>query len=161
MSRCGRTQSMEAVALGEVTGARAEELRAHARECALCRHELNWLESEATLFRHRAGRDEVAQLWAGVAAARALDAPRPWPRVLAAMAAGLLLLLGAGRLVAAATPLSHEARAAAEEAEALETQALMSPVLFTNAGDESCSRLPSGTGFRCEPMVPASFLAAR
>jgi hypothetical protein len=151
---------MEAVALGELTGSRADELRTHARSCALCRHELNWLESEASLFRHRAGRDEVAQLWAGVAASRGLDAPRPWPRVLAAMAAGLLLLVGAGRLVSTATPLSADARAAAE-AEALETEALMSPVLFTTAADEACSRLPSGTGFRCEPAVPASFLASR
>lgn len=160
MSRCGRTSSMEAVALGEITGPRADELRAHARTCALCRHELNWLESEATLFRHRAGREEVAQLWSGVAASRGLDAPRPWTRVLAAMAAGLVLLLGTGRLVSSTAPLDAEARAAAE-AEALETEALMSPVLFTSTGGEACSRLPSGTGFRCEPAVPASFLASR
>ncbi len=159
MSRCGRTQSMEAVAQGALSGPRAEELRAHARECALCRHELNWLETEATLFRHRAGREEVAQLWEGVAASRGLPAPRPWPRVLAAVAAGLVLLVGAARLVASPPAGSLEARAA-DEQEALESQVLMTPVLFAPS-ETPCSRLPSGTGFRCEPAVPASFLASR
>lgn len=158
MSRCGRTQAMEAVALGEVTGARADELRAHAQGCPLCRHELRWLESEAALFRERAGREAVAHLWAGVAKSRGLEARRPWPRVLAAVAAGLVLLFAAARV--AAPQGAVDATAQAEEAEALESPLLMTPVLFVEP-DPNCSKLPSGTGFRCEPAVPASFLASR
>jgi hypothetical protein len=149
---------MEAVALGEVTGARADELRAHAAGCSLCRHELRWLESEAALFRERAGRETVAHLWAGVAQRRGLEAPRAWPRVLAAVAAGVVLLLAASRVVPVRAGDAALAQAASEET--LESPLLMSPVLFAG-GDANCSRLPLGVGFRCEPVVPASFLASR
>lgn len=148
MSRCGRTQQLEAVATGEAPLALATELRAHAKHCALCRHELNWLESETSLFRQRAGRDEVAHLWTGVAARRGLEPARPWSRVLVAMAAAAALILGVGHL----TPTPQ--RFAAEEP--LESDALMSPVLFLDSQQEPCSKLPSGMGFTCTAPIIAS-----
>ncbi len=155
MSRCGRTQQLEAVALGEAPLSQAMELRAHAKHCALCRHELNWLESESALFRQRAGRDEVAHLWTGVAARRGLDTRRSWPRVLVAMAAAAAVVLLMGRVAPRSQALLAEATK-----EALESDPLMSPVLFVEAG-EVCSKLPSGVGFSCSQPIPASFLAAR
>lgn len=157
MSRCGRTAQLEAVALGEAPPVVANELRAHAKHCALCRHELNWLESESTLFRQRAGRDEVAELWKGVAARRGLSAPRQWPRVLVAMAAAAVLML----LVGHSTPPSASmATDGGNGQELLESPMLASPALFFE-DSAPCSKLPSGVGFQCSPAVPASFLASR
>jgi len=149
MSRCGRTQQLEAVATGEAPLALSTELRAHAKHCALCRHELSWLESETSLFRQRAGRDEVAHLWTGVAARRGLEPVRPWSRVLVAMAAAAALILGVGQL---SSPTRQ--RYAAEEV--LESDALMSPALFLDSQQEPCSRLPSGMGFTCTAPIIAS-----
>ena len=160
MSRCGRTQHLEAVALGEAPSAVAAELRAHAKQCALCRHELNWLESESALFRQRAGRDEVAELWKGVAQRSGLQAPpRAWPRVLVAMAAAAALVLLVGRV--APRPVSLATDGSRTEEEALESSMLMSPGSFFFESDVPCSKLPSGVGFQCSPVVPASFLASR
>ena len=160
MSRCGRTAHLEAVAMGEASSALAAELRAHAKQCALCRHELNWLESESALFRQRAGRDEVAHLWKGVAQRRGLEAQRSWPRVLVAMAAAAAMVLLVGRLAPRPVSLSTDGSRSGEEA--LESSMLMSPAFFFEAqADERCSKLPSGVGFQCSPVVPASFLASR
>jgi hypothetical protein len=124
----------------------ATELRAHTKQCALCRHELNWLESESTLFRQRAGRDEVAHLWTGVAERRGLE-PRPWSRVLVAMAASAALVLGIGQLAPRAQPKLEQ--------EPLESDALMSPALFLDT-QAPCSQLPSGMGFTCTGPIVAS-----
>ncbi len=158
MSRCGRTSQLEAVANGEAPLSLVAELRAHTKSCALCRHELNWLESEVSLFRQRAGRDEVAHLWSGVATRAGVEAAqgRQWSRVLVAMAAAVALVLGLGQL----SPRPPSMRTAAEAQEALESDALMSPALFFDA-QEPCSKLPSGVGFQCSQPVPASFLASR
>jgi hypothetical protein len=137
MSRCGRTSQLESLLSHE-----SPELRTHARTCAVCRHELNWLESEATLFRQRAGRDEVAHLWAGVQA-RSKPVSHPWPKMFAALAAAAALLL----------VTAPSRRVAVTDEEPLESDALMSPVL---SFDEPCSRLPSGMGFTCQPSVLAS-----
>jgi hypothetical protein len=156
MSPCGRTQHLEAVVLGETPSAVAAELRSHAKHCALCRHELNWLESESAMFRQRAGRDEVAHLWKGVAQRSGLEQRRPWGRVLVAVAAAVALVFvgrgSPGRASLAANGSRPE--------ETLESSMLMSPALFFEA-DEPCSKLPSGVGFQCSPVVPASFLASR
>jgi hypothetical protein len=149
---CGRTRELEAVVLGQTSKPVANELRAHASKCARCRHELNWLETESALFRQRAGRDEVAHLWAGVAERRNLEATRPWGRVLFAMAAAALLLLTVGGFSPKPTHFVAD--------ETLESDAMMSPVLFFNSG-EPCSKLPDGVGFQCAPPVPASFIASR
>ena len=160
MSRCGRTAHLEAVAMGEASPALGAELRAHAKQCALCRHELNWLESESSLFRQRAGRDEVAHLWKGVAQRSGLQAPRAWPRVLVAMAAAAALVLLVGRVAPSKVSLATDGLGANEE-EALESSMLMSPASFFFEVGEPCSKLPSGVGFQCSPVVPASFLASR
>jgi hypothetical protein len=159
MSRCGRTAQLEALAMGEAAPALVAELRAHSKQCALCRHELNWLESESTMFRQRAGRDEVAHLWKGVAQRRGLEVPRAWPRVLVAMAAAAALVLLVGRV--APKPVSLATDGSRTEQEALESSMLMSPGSFFFEADEPCSKLPSGVGFQCSPVVPASFLASR
>jgi hypothetical protein len=151
---CGRTHQLEAVVLGQTSHVAAAELRAHAQKCALCRHELNWLETESMLFRQRAGRDEVAHLWAGVEARRQPTEARPWTRVLFAMAAAVALIFTLGTL----TP--RQVRYTSEGPETLESEMLMTPVLFREA-DEVCSKLPSGVGFQCAPPVPASFIASR
>ena len=155
MSRCGRTAHLEAVALGEASSAVTAELRAHTKSCALCRHELNWLESESALFRQRAGRDEVAQLWKGVAARSKVQPPRAWPRVLVAMAAAAALVLMVGN----ATPRASLSADGSPGDETLESSMLMTPAFFLS--EAPCSKLPSGMGFQCSPVVPASFLASR
>lgn len=159
MSSCGRTPLLESVVTGEASATLANELRAHAAGCARCRHELNWLESEAKLFRERAAREEVAHLWAGVAERRGLPSQRPWSRVLVAVAASLVLLLGAGRAVLGVT--SHGgADASVFHEDFGMSEPLMSPVLTLEDRD-NCSKLPDGVGFRCEPAIPASFVASR
>lgn len=156
MSRCGRTHLMEAVALGEASPEVAQALREHATGCPRCRHELRWLETERQLFRQRAGREEVEALWRGVTARAAVQAPRRRGRVLGALAASALALLGVARF--SASPLT--ARPVAVEEGELESSLLMSPVVLVEA-EAPCSRLPTGLGFSCGPAVPASFLASR
>lgn len=158
MSRCGRTSQLEALVRGEVPGPVAMDLRSHAKSCAVCRHELNWLESESSLFRQRAGRDEVAHLWAGVANKRGLNESRPWTRVLVAMAAAAVLALVVGLGGGAAQRNALSPTRAMDEV--FETDALMSPTLILDEG-EPCSKLPSGVGFSCSQPVPASFIASR
>jgi len=159
MSRCGRTAHLEAVALGEVSPAVSMELRAHTKQCALCRHELNWLETESALFKQRAGRDEVAELWKGVEKRSGLTVePRSWPRVLVAMAAAAVLLVMVGRVEPRQTSMATDTLGAEET---LESSMLMSPAFLFFEPSEPCSKLPSGVGFQCSPVVPASFLASR
>lgn len=159
MSSCGRTPLLESVVTGDASASLANELRTHAAGCARCRHELNWLESEAKLFRERAAREEVAHLWTGVAERRGLPSQRPWSRVLVAVAASMMLLLGAGRAVLGVT--SHSgADASVFHDDFGMSEPLMSPSLSLHDAD-NCSKLPDGVGFRCEPAIPASFLASR
>ncbi len=159
MSRCGRTAQLEAVAMGETSPAVSMELRAHTRQCALCRHELNWLETESSLFRQRAGRDEVAELWKGVEKRRGLSVePRSWPRVLVAMAAAAMLLVMVGRSAPQQTSMATDTFSPEET---LESSMLMSRAVVFFEPSEPCSKLPSGVGFQCSPVVPASFLASR
>jgi hypothetical protein len=110
------------------------------------------------LFRQRAGRDEVAELWKGVAARRGLANPqRAWPRVLVAMAAAAVLMLLVGR----STPPNVSLATDGGGQEMLESPMLASPALMFFEESEPCSKLPSGVGFQCSPVVPASFLASR
>jgi len=159
MSACGRTAQLESIVTGEAGASLAAELRAHASSCPRCRHELNWLKTEAKLFRERAAREEVAQLWQGVAARRELPEERPWSRVLVALAAMVLVLLGAGRLALnARSTAGHDVSGVSDDLAM--SEALMSPAL-TQEERENCSKLPDGIGFRCEPAIPASFIASR
>ncbi|MDP2275766.1 MAG: hypothetical protein Q8N23_02915 [Archangium sp.] len=135
------------------------ELRAHVKQCALCRHELNWLETESAMFRQRAGRDEVAELWKGVEKRRGLSVePRSWPRVLVAMAAAAVLLVMVGRAAPQQTSMATDSFSVEET---LESSMLASPAFLFFEPSEPCSKLPSGVGFQCSPVVPASFLASR
>ena len=159
MSRCGRTHQLEACSRGDLPGPVETDVRAHAKQCAVCRHELNWLETESTLFRQRAGRDEVAELWAENVRRRGGEPTvrRPWARVLVGMAAAAVLAL----VVGVGGPASSIRTNSAQLGEALETDALMSPALFFGEEETPCSKLPSGMGFQCAPLVPASFIASR
>jgi anti-sigma factor RsiW len=151
---------LESIVTGEASSAQAAELRAHADTCPRCRHELNWLETEAKLFRERAAREEVAQLWKGVAARSERPAERPWSRVLVALAASALVLLGVGRVALGSFASHSGADASVFHDEFGMSEPLMSPVLTLEERD-NCSKLPDGVGFRCEPAIPASFLASR
>jgi anti-sigma factor RsiW len=164
---CGRSHSLEALVAGEATLTLEAELRAHIKSCSRCRHELNWLETEQALIRQRAGRDEVAHLWRGVARRSGITVSRAWPGVLATLAAGatfLLLLVGLwqapgaslpqGPLTLASTPMGSESSASASAAglPGLESSESTPPV---------CSILPQGLGFHCSPELLASFVASR
>jgi hypothetical protein len=72
-----------------------------------------------------------------------------------AAAAGLALVVGVSG------PASSMRTNSAQLGEALETDALMSPALFFGEEETPCSKLPSGIGFQCAPLVPASFIASR
>ncbi|MCA3012379.1 MAG: hypothetical protein INH41_08265 [Myxococcaceae bacterium] len=156
MSRCGKTHLLEAAVLGEGPD---EALREHARACARCRHELAWLDTEVRVFRERAARDEVQHLWRGVAARTGAPARRAGlNRVLLGLAAGLLLVLGVGRLVVPAPRSSGRDASIVVEGEALD--GLSTENAFTAAAPEPCSRAGQGIGFHCG-YVPASALASR
>jgi hypothetical protein len=157
---CGRTQYLEAMVSGE-TPALEADLRAHAQGCALCRHELSWLQTERGLCRQRASREEVSALWKGVALRSGAGSSRPWPRVLVGLAASALLfagLGGVGRIASSRGSAGMTPAAAAEEPN--ESEPLSSEQVFFPSSDEPCSKLPTGLGFHCGPAVPASFVAS-
>lgn len=162
MSRCGRTNHLEAMVAGELGVTTERELRAHADTCTRCRHELRWLESERRLFRQRASREEVSELWQGVSRRSGPQVGRPWVRVMVALAASLLVALGLGRLTLPRHPSAH---ATAGELSGGVDWSEASEGGFSSLQPESaltvCSTLPEGLGFHCGPAVPASFLASR
>jgi hypothetical protein len=150
MSRCGRTQHLEAVVTPDTPAGVVAELLAHAKTCAVCRHELGWLQSERALFRQRAGRDEVANLWAGTVARTSAPAQERWSSFLVALAVAASLLVLMGQLLGTSRP--PETGRGTDET--LESDALMSPSLLF--GEEpACSKLPVGVGFQCSqpPLV--------
>lgn len=159
MSACHRTEELEALALGETQGVAAAELSTHVQHCALCRHELNWLQTEATLFRQRASRAHVQQLWNTHlnASSRRRRFRRASSRMLMALVAALFLLATV-RWVATSRPAGGMSRESSDEI--LESSPLMS-FMDSTSPEEACSRLPSGLGFHCGPAVPASFVAMR
>ena len=63
MKTCPTRLALEAAVLGEAPGGRLTDYEAHAEQCARCRHELNWLRTEQSLFAQRTARDEVGRLW--------------------------------------------------------------------------------------------------
>lgn len=158
MSKCGRTHLLDAMTAGEVAPALEVELRAHASACVRCRHELNWLESEQRLFRHRAGRDEVQQLWQGIEQRTPRLQPSAMNRMLVALAAALLLVLGVGRLtVTGANPTAGGGTTTdAEQLQSVEWAS--EPMSFEDP--QACSKLTPGLGFHCG-TVQTSVLASR
>jgi hypothetical protein len=154
---CGRTHLLEAMVHGELPAASADDLRAHANTCAKCHHELNWLLTERKLFRTRAGREEVQQLWSAVSHRVApRRAASQWSRVAVAFAASLLAVVGYSRVTRSTSPSSTDA--IVTQSEPLASEPLMSSAVDTT---EACSRLPQGLGFQCGPALPMSVLASR
>ncbi len=158
MSQCGRTHLLDAMTAGEVAPALEIDLRAHASACARCRHELNWLESEQRLFRHRAGRDEVQQLWQGIERRTPRLRTRGISRMLVALAAALLLVLGVGRL--AVTAPGAPAMAAGTDDSMLLQSVEGGSEPMSSEDPQICSRLTPGLGFHCG-TVQTSVLASR
>lgn len=161
MSRCTRLAQLEAVVEERTPAAVRHELEAHAQTCAVCRHELRWLESERSLFRQRAGHEEVARLWAGVEAQAKPPPPARSARVLAGLAAALALAVGVPRVLPHPAALPVHADAAgftADDEGALMSEALESTGWGLPGGDETrCSTLPRGWGLHCAAPIPASF----
>ena len=150
MSRCGHTEDLEALVMGEVHGAEAHELRAHAEHCSRCRHELNWLETERMLFRARAADHQVPQL------INKSDQRRRVVQVTLAAVATLLLTTGIARFLTSAASQSGA------DASVGFSQSVFEPEVETAESRDvpvGCSRLPEGVGFHC--TSPASFLAVR
>jgi hypothetical protein len=98
-------EKLEALAAGELAGARAQEIEQHVAGCAACRDELGWLRAEAELMqRRRAAQPPLRpELWQRITqrlGERVAQPQRPsrWQRwvpssMVAAAAAALLLVL--------------------------------------------------------------------
>ncbi len=149
MSRCGHTESLEALVLGELNVAQSNELRAHATHCSRCHHELNWLETEHLMFRARAANEQVAPLMRA-------ERRRVSPMAIAA-AASLVLMTGVMKLISG-TPLVHSHADASVNFEAALTETEVETAESRDV-PVGCSQLPQGVGFHC--TSPASFLAIR
>lgn len=163
MSRCRRTEKLEALVLGELSAPEALELRNHARSCSVCRHELRWAETEKTLFAQRAARDEVRGLWAQTKWARA-----PRQKVAPALAVALaaaLVLFAVARPAARSSPSPSFEAYDGELLMTLDEAALMTPARpddFTSAQLEAslgaCLMMTPGQGgVACTPGAFASF----
>ncbi len=165
MSRCGRAHTLEAAVMGEAPD---EALRAHAQSCPRCRHELRWLETEQALFRQRAARDEVQQLWQGVASrAGVTSRRRALNRVLVGVAAAVFVMVGVGRVLVA-FPRSSAGNDASVVMTADERalfdgeEKVLSEATSSDRGSiELCSRNLSAIGFHCGNALAASVLASR
>lgn len=159
MSLCGRTALLESVVIDGAPQALEAELRAHARVCARCGHELAWLETERTLFRQRASREVVAALFESLPATRSPEtARRRWVRLSAALAASVLVALAAGRLLGG----SRAHTSSDESGEWGMSGPVASMPLPPQASSEAlCSLMPQDMGFQCGPVISASVLASR
>ncbi len=152
MSRCGKTDQLEAMVMGELTATRTVELEMHTSRCAVCHHELNWLKSERLMFEQRLAREQVQQLWEGFAAKRAAPIRhRRWARVALAVAASVILMMGLSSKV-------HSGQIVASESSFELPMSLEEMSRDTSRG---CSELQPGMGFACGPYLPASFVAQR
>ena len=152
MSRCGKTEQLEALVMGELKPARITELEQHTSRCAACHHELNWLKSERLMFEQRLARAEVRQLWVGFAAKR--DAParsESWGRWAMALAASALVLVGL------TARLQSPRLEAGSSFEASAPMSLEEMSRDSGPTGRDCSQLQPGTGFACGPLLPASF----
>ena len=157
MSRCGKTEQLEALVLGELNLAHSTELESHTSRCAVCHHELNWLKSERVMFEQRLAREQVQQLWEGFAAKRAAPKrQRGWGRWAMAVAASAVLMLGLSSKVRPGQIEETDSFDSFEESMSFEA---MSREIRSTGRD--CSELRPGMGFACGPYLPASFVAQR
>jgi hypothetical protein len=159
MSRCGKTDQLEAAVLGSGGEGQRAELLSHAERCAVCRHELNWLRSEAVLFEQRRQRDEIERLWKGVerrSGARAGGLRRG----LLATAAMMLVGLGLGaRLVshrASGDSLGGELQMSVESMPAVDLGSVLASV---ERGPTlgACVMMTPGVGIACDADLRATF----
>ncbi|MBS1151067.1 MAG: hypothetical protein H6Q89_2765 [Myxococcaceae bacterium] len=154
MSRCGKTEQLEGLVMGELDLARTTELELHTSRCAACNHELNWLKTERVLFEQRLAREKVQQLWEGFAARRAAPIRhRALGRWAMGFAAAAVLMIGLSPKVEPGQTVasdSYELPMSLEE---------MSREIGSTGRD--CSQLRPGMGFACGPYLPASFVAQR
>jgi len=153
---CGPALHLELVAMGEAPPSLEAEVAVHARGCLRCRQELQWLRTEQALFRLRAGRDEVAHLWKGVAQRRGLGRRRAWGRVLGGLAAAAALALFLGLATGGGGASPAGAALALDGEPGVSEDAMSFPL-----DPEPCSRLPQGVGFHCAPVLQASSVASR
>ncbi len=149
MSRCNKTHLLEGAVRGEQP---LEPLVEHAQDCPRCRHELQWLETERKLFRERAAREEVEQLWAGMAKRGVVAPRRSARRALLALAAGLLMVVGASRMAGHLPSSSADRDASVSD----RFEALMTENAFSPERAELCSRADGTIGFHCGGYVLAS-----
>ncbi len=137
---CRQTEHLEKLAAGEVLPLEANALHAHLSECAVCRNEFRWLQTEYQL---------VAQRRASSLAARA-PAPLSWRHGIAIAAAAVLAVAFAQ----SRSDLSVEAIAY----EPFESREM--PVLESKESmPRRCSVLPEGLGFHCS--LPVNIVASR
>jgi hypothetical protein len=150
MSKCGRTHLLEAMTAGEAP-ALEFELRAHAQGCPRCHHELSWLDSERRLFRQRAGRDEVNQLWQGVERRTPKLRADGLNRVVLALAVALLVVLGLGLVGVSPDPTPRASNlvpsVTPDEGSLQSVDWASEPV--SSPDPQPCSRLTPGLGFHC------------
>src|SRR5258708_3014673 len=142
MYSCPTRLLLEAAVLGEAPGGRLTDYEAHAGTCPRCRHELNWLRSEAAMFAQRRAREEVGRLWSGVDTSR--PRVRRWSRMAVAVAASVLLaLVASGR------------RGPSSGRENL-PMSLETMSVDRRAGSDSAQCYTPGFGIACDDVVLAS-----
>ena len=110
MKTCPSRLQLESAVLGEVHPSRVAEFDAHAESCARCRHELNWLRTETTLFAQRTAREEVSRLWESVDARSQSKRGARLTRAMFAIAATVLLAVVGARFMSSAgrsVPRAH------------------------------------------------------
>jgi hypothetical protein len=148
--------------MGELAPSVEAELKTHVKGCGRCRHELDWLKTEHGLFRMRAGRDEVASLWKGVAERSGIERPRRWPSAVATFAVGAALLLPLGLWALAGSSPTIESLPATVASTPVEPGPMtVAGGASVDLGNQACSTLPEGLGFHCGPVTQASFFASR
>ncbi len=155
MKNCPSKVQLEAAVLGEVPDGRVAELDAHASGCARCRHELNWLRAESTLFAQRTAREEVSRLWDAVDARANAKRGRGLTRTMLALAASLLVAIVGVRFVGAAGRGSDRARS---EPVPMSLE-MMSVDWSADSGDSAPATMPCytpGFGIACGEVQYAS-----
>ncbi len=131
--------------MGELGPAESSQLRSHLERCVVCRHELQWLETEASLFRQREGRQLFVEKHTG----RRLG----FGGAFGLLAAAAIVLFSAYQTLSMTRPSATPVFSPSDGQWSLEVQSSQSAAL------PQCSTLPEGVGFHCS--FPASVVATR
>lgn len=151
MKSCPSRLQLEAAVLGEAHEGRAAELDAHAEGCARCRHELNWVRTETSLFAQRTARDEVGRLWQAVDSRAQSKRGARLTRAMLAIAASVLLAVVGARFMGSA------GRSAPRER--LEPVPMSLETMSVDPGADSIATMPCytpGFGIACGEVQYAS-----